>query len=301
MSDRPDSVLIQGNLTLVGFVVAKNNDIFDYDSEFHSYLASRNIQLTSVLARDDKLERIVFAGKLLSNNSSNNNNNNNNDNNSNPNHSTCQEKRVAIKVAKTNTFFSQQIENEQKILSKYLNECDAVPRVLQYIKLQEHHSVAMVEEPLGVGSLYNYILSYFIPNTIELEEFLLQQCARQLIQTLRSIHQSRIIHGDISPDNIIIAPNFQLVIIDFGVAMVNTRRKQRSGSEGTLPYASTNRLNQGYITTDDDFISLCFTLYALYIGIEQWEAIPIEARPTITQLEHQSKIVCTLHVLWKKS
>jgi len=116
---------------------------------------------------------------------------------------------------------------------------------------------------------------------------------------LHQIHCKDIVHRDIKPSNIIITPEGEPVIIDFGLAAYNSDDKS-SGFCGTRTYVSQNALDGGTVGPEDDFESLCYTLYALEIGEGKWEKESAKRKPTVQELKSKSAIVKKLYGLWKE-
>lgn len=94
---------------------------------------------------------------------------------------------------------------------------------------------------------------------------LLDRISRQLLAALNTVHAQRIMHRDISPDNIIIRPNGSPVLIDFGSARLFQSEGGESSSiivkHGYSPpeqYQAANPERQGPPT---DIYALGATLY----------------------------------------
>ncbi|WP_019500246.1 PAS domain S-box protein [Pseudanabaena sp. PCC 6802] len=116
-------------------------------------------------------------------------------------------------------------------------------------------------------SLQDYTSSH----PLNLADFL--QIAIQLADILDRLYRNRIIHKDITPQNILIQPAIkQIVLTDFGVSSLLSQETQEIQSpsllEGTLAYISpeqTGRMNRG-IDYRSDFYSLGVTFYELLAG-----------------------------------
>lgn len=128
------------------------------------------------------------------------------------------------------------------------------------------------------NGLPTLILTYFDGITLKkwfknftptLEEKL--EVAIQIGDTLGKIHQHKLIHRDVNPNNILINPqSLQINIIDFGLAIssqqVAHEVSQQGKLEGTLAYISpeqTGRIKQK-VDTRTDLYALGVTLYELF-------------------------------------
>ncbi|AOY82434.1 serine/threonine-protein kinase [Moorena producens JHB] len=118
---------------------------------------------------------------------------------------------------------------------------------------------------------------------ITLEEWLLQNnqliteaqaidWLKQLIVILNEIHP-KYLHRDIKPDNIMLRPNGQLVLIDFGAVKALTQQyiiQQQSTSQntsiGTLGYMPPEMMNEQEAYPQSDFFSLGRTFVRLLSG-----------------------------------
>ena len=100
---------------------------------------------------------------------------------------------------------------------------------------------------------------------------------RPIISSLKEVHKAGIIHRDISPDNIMVTKQGEIVLIDFGSA-----RSMNENHANTVilkkSYAPLEQYqtggNQG---TWSDVYSLCATLYRMICGVKIPDAIAIAA------------------------
>lgn len=190
--------------------------------------------------------------------------------------------RVVVKIA---SLKCNQLQREHFILKEYLAECPGVPEIVYFDVVGEY--VILVEQPLGT-TLENYCLSHSGP----VKHYWLEQ----LVAILKEIHKRGIIHGDIKPSNIIIEDSGNLRIIDFGFAM--RIGSSYCGFNGTRDFASQNTLQHRNPSIYDDVESLCYTLFALEIGIHKWNNMVDSSRPTVQQLKKCSLVVSTVWQLY---
>ena len=122
-------------------------------------------------------------------------------------------------------------------------------------------------------------LEQWIEFNEKIPQSLVLEWLRQLIEILHDIHRSNFFHRDIKPSNIILQPNGQLSLIDFGVArrVTDTYLAKISGSGGTNTgrggrYEITSVVTPGYTSLEQiegravpqsDFFALGRTLVHL--------------------------------------
>jgi len=195
------------------------------------------------------------------------------------------EQYAVVKIAPFND--SSQLRRECDILSQFLQNCNGVPKIIE--SFYESQFFFLVEEPVGE------ILVNCDPTVTHLLDW-----APKLIDILVEIHQHGVVHRDIKPSNIICTLAGEIVIIDFGVA-AQTESQKAIGFEGTKEFASNNALEGENAEPNDDFESLCYTLYALEIGQRNWfSKVASHQRPTIKELKECSVVVRKLTELWEE-
>ena len=96
-----------------------------------------------------------------------------------------------------------------------------------------------------------------------------------MMDTLDKMHHENIIHRDISPENIRIQPNGDLMLMDFGSARYYTGMEKKTMSvqfkPGYAPFEQYNKKgNQGPWT---DVYSLCATIYKCVTGVAPVDAL----------------------------
>lgn len=96
---------------------------------------------------------------------------------------------------------------------------------------------------------------------------------RNVIASLGVIHRANIIHRDISPDNIMISPDQNVKVIDFGAATMYNGAGENSVvlKHGYAPIEQYDKNgNQGPWT---DIYSLCATMYYLLSGVKLQKSV----------------------------
>ncbi len=103
---------------------------------------------------------------------------------------------------------------------------------------------------------------------------------KQLVEILDTIHQRNFLHRDIKPANIMMRPNGQLVLIDFGIARQMTAtfwQQQNAGATGTKYHSggyAPPEQEKGKADARADFYAIGRTLVHLITGFHPFELTP---------------------------
>lgn len=93
--------------------------------------------------------------------------------------------------------------------------------------------------------------------------------ASQLLAAVASAHRARVIHCDIKPENLLLFPQNQLVLSDFGIARVALRTVRGSGS-GTVGYIAPEQA-MGRPSFRSDVFSSGLILFRMFGGqLPEW-------------------------------
>ncbi|MGD1913124.1 MAG: AAA family ATPase, partial [Rivularia sp. (in: cyanobacteria)] len=182
------------------------------------------------------------------------------------------QKPVVIKLL-NNTYpnFNELLQfRNQYTIAKNLN----IPGIIIPYSLEAYqNSYALVMEDFGGVSLREYIQTSNVEtlHVTSVENIL--GIALKITDILHNLHQNRVIHKDIKPDNILINPETkQIKLIDFSIASLLPKETQEiknpNSLEGTLAYLSpeqTGRMNRG-IDYRSDFYALGVSFYELLTG-----------------------------------
>lgn len=159
--------------------------------------------------------------------------------------------------------------NHEYRISKILNPIKGVCNTLGIVSLEE--GVALIKEDFAGTTLRN-----FIKNTsITMEEFL--KLAIEITDILEEIHNKKIIHLDINPNNILINDNKEIQVIDFGnsISIEDGQNLKIDKIDGTLEYISpeqTGRINKN-LDYKADYYSLGICFYQMLSGQLPFEEI----------------------------
>jgi serine/threonine-protein kinase len=96
------------------------------------------------------------------------------------------------------------------------------------------------------------------------------QIAKQLCRGLDAVHQARIIHGDIKPQNVMVMGNGVAKLMDFGVARART---QEGGvMAGTPLYMSPEQTRGAELDERSDLYSVGVVMYEMFTGRRPFDA-----------------------------
>ncbi|HXE74576.1 MAG TPA: serine/threonine-protein kinase [Candidatus Xenobia bacterium] len=88
-----------------------------------------------------------------------------------------------------------------------------------------------------------------------------------IVQTCRGLHYAHahgVVHRDMKPGNIVVLPNGQVKIVDFGIARIGTATLTRTGSVlGTVLYMSPEQIRSQPVDGRSDIFSVGIILYEL--------------------------------------
>src|SRR6201991_4133502 len=105
-------------------------------------------------------------------------------------------------------------------------------------------------------------------NTGPLEPTRAVHIIEQIASALHSAHQAGLVHRDVKPSNILLAPNDFAYLIDFGIARSTTDTALTSANTtiGTWAYMAPERFNTGQSAPSSDIYALACVLYQCLTG-----------------------------------
>lgn len=171
-------------------------------------------------------------------------------------------------------------EAEAKILERLRHP--RIPRVYADFKDEGYHYLAM-----------DFVRGSDLEDIIRRERFIPEeralQWADQICDVLEYLHSQKppIIFRDIKPSNIMIEPDGNVKLIDFGIAKV-LQPSQRGTQIGTPGYAPPEQY-QGIATPESDIFSLGATLHHMLTGRDPRDEPPFSfppvyaLRPTVSK------------------
>jgi len=196
-----------------------------------------------------------------------------------------EDERGAIKILK----ILKEFEQDEELIKRLAQEADVLQHVnhsgIPKVFADEGFFRCSVEgrpDPIYgfvMEKVEGYNLETWLQNQKEslLSEIQAFNWLKQLVEILDTIHQHNFLHRDIKPANIMLRPNGQLVLIDFGIARQMTatfRQQQNAGATGTKYHSSgyaPPEQEKGKADARADFYAVGRTLVHLITGFHPFE------------------------------
>ena len=181
---------------------------------------------------------------------------------------------VAIKVLQTHL-----PENE---LPDFIKEARTIAG------LSHPHIIRVLD--FGLENEVPYLVMEYAPNGTLRQRFpkgtrlpvaTIVPLVRQVAEALVYAHQRRLVHRDVKPENMLLGPNMDVLLSDFGIALITqtTREQSRHDVVGTAAYMSPEQLQGRPLPASDQ--------YALGIVVYEWLAGDLPFRGTFTEVASQ--------------
>ena len=171
--------------------------------------------------------------------------------------------QAAIKV------LAPSLAREEGLVARFMREIDALK------KLKNPHVVELFDHGVD-GDMHYYAMEYVDGETLtarlrrekrlpwrEVVELSIQICI-----ALKAAHDAGIIHRDLKPSNLLLTPDGQIKLTDFGVAQVfaGSKLTVTGGIIGTAEYMSPEQGQGRRITKRSDLYSLGAVMYVMLTG-----------------------------------
>ena len=104
------------------------------------------------------------------------------------------------------------------------------------------------------------------------------EIARKICAGLAAAHDRGIVHRDLKPHNIMLNKRGEVIVMDFGLAVIAGQLAAADARSGTPDYMAPEQLKGAEVTTRSDIYALGLVLYELFTGRRVFEA------PTLREL-----------------
>ena len=176
---------------------------------------------------------------------------------------------------------------------RFMNEARAVA-ALNHPNVITIHDLATTEaRDVGFppGALYlvlEYLEGEGLDEIMDKRRLSITECldiAIQALEGLKVAHQSRILHRDITPSNLMLAPDGRVKVLDFGLSKLlaegarDTSRSHRQTGEGmivgTLDYLSPEQALGNPLDERSDLFSFGIVFYQMLAGVHPFSGASV--------------------------
>ncbi len=169
------------------------------------------------------------------------------------------QKNVAIKVLRAE--YSQ----DAVAIKRFIREGEVLqrlnhPNIVKYEGAFQQDGLCFLVMGYVPGASLSKLLTRPL-STNELVWLILRVCA-----ALEYAHHRGVIHCDVKPANIMVTPQFEVVVTDFGISRMIEAATQTRGSHGTPAYISPEQARGYQPTARSDIYSLGILMYHMLAG-----------------------------------
>ncbi len=175
-------------------------------------------------------------------------------------------RKVAIKVLNPALVDNQQIRERFRNEATTLSELQHVNIITLYDYLEKEKELFLIMEYAPGQSLDEYIHQITGPIAEQKTCYFFEQ----ILDGFAYAHQKGVVHRDIKPSNIIVTPDSDIKILDFGIAKIlkeGKRNLTKTGTQlGTVLYMSPEQVKGQFVDQRTDIYSLGLTLFEMITG-----------------------------------
>jgi len=196
-------------------------------------------------------------------------------------------RQVAIKI------LPAALQSDAKMRGRFMNEARAVA-ALNHPNVITIHDLATTDArdaAFPSGALYlvlEYLQGEGLDEIMDRRRLSITECLDITIQALEGLkvaHQSRILHRDITPSNLMLAPDGHVKVLDFGLSKIlsegarDTSRSHRQTGEGmivgTLDYLSPEQALGNPLDERSDLFSMGIVFYQMLSGVHPFSGASV--------------------------
>ncbi|MCS7025559.1 MAG: protein kinase [Bryobacteraceae bacterium] len=188
------------------------------------------------------------------------------------------------RVYKVRNLISDRVEAMKVLLPDLQSDPALVDRFLREIKVQaalSHPNIASLHTALRHDNQLLMLMEFVEGQSLDKELDrrgrlpVAEACAyvEQVLRALSYAHGRGVIHRDLKPANIVLTPEGQIKLMDFGIAKLQSEKRltQTGTTIGSLYYMSPEQINGREPDTRSDIYSLGITLYEMVTGKRPFE------------------------------
>ena len=182
------------------------------------------------------------------------------------------------KVFQVRNVISDRIEAMKVLLPDLVGDSGLMDRFLREIKVQaalDHPNIAGLRTAMRDGNQLLMVMEFVEGRTVgqymEQGPIPMEHAVGTCMEVLGALeyaHARGIVHRDIKPSNIMITPQGQVKLMDFGIARVmnDPSLTQTHQTTGSLYYMSPEQINGAALDGRSDLYSLAISLYEMVTG-----------------------------------
>ena len=187
------------------------------------------------------------------------------------------------KVYKVQNVLSGRIEAMKVLLENLRDNPEVLDRFLREIRVVaalEHPNIAALRTAQRLGHQILMIMELVegvtIHNLVRQGRIPRRDAVRYMIEVLSALsyaHKQGVVHRDVKPANMMLNPQGQIKLMDFGIArLVSDRQMTRTGlTLGSIFYMSPEQISGGTVDARSDIYSCGISLYEMATGKRPFE------------------------------
>ncbi|HTK11476.1 MAG TPA: serine/threonine-protein kinase [Ktedonobacteraceae bacterium] len=152
-----------------------------------------------------------------------------------------------------------------------------------HMRLQHPHIIpvhAYEEQTFSPFLILDYAaggtMRQYAPGGTQLSLPTVVNVVKQVASALYYVHQMGVVHRDVKPENLLIQPDMQVMLSDFGNARIiyQSNTEERSDTSGTASYMAPEQLQQKLCVASDQY-ALGVTTYEWLSGVRPFSGAPL--------------------------